>query len=168
MKKIIFSFLIAFNLLYSIELPPEPNPKENESTLEGIDSNYNGVRDDVEIKIYKNYYNQLQRELLMEGARQFQKILDSERNMYKQIERDISKVSDCHIYLRDIDKDIKRYDFDFILFLETETFNTLKRSKKYKNYNKILSKGFYSSMILNDWSINSCNNKIKKILSKKK
>lgn len=36
-------------------LPPEPDPAINNSTLLGIDSNNNGVRDDVEIYIYKRF-----------------------------------------------------------------------------------------------------------------
>jgi len=36
-------------------LPPEPDPKINNSTLLGIDSNNNGVRDDVERWIYDRY-----------------------------------------------------------------------------------------------------------------
>ncbi len=36
-------------------LPPEPDPKINNSTLLGIDSNNNGVRDDVERWIYETY-----------------------------------------------------------------------------------------------------------------
>ncbi len=36
-------------------LPPEPDPKINNSTLLGIDSNDNGVRDDVERWIYTRY-----------------------------------------------------------------------------------------------------------------
>lgn len=31
-----------------IAVPPEPNPSENKSTLAGVDSNANGIRDDVE------------------------------------------------------------------------------------------------------------------------
>jgi hypothetical protein len=40
-------------------LPPCPDPKENDKTLLGIDSNNNGVRDDVErwiIKTYKDHH----------------------------------------------------------------------------------------------------------------
>lgn len=36
-------------------LPPEPDEKLNNSTLLGIDSNNNGVRDDVEIYVIKRY-----------------------------------------------------------------------------------------------------------------
>lgn len=37
-----------------IQLPPMPDEKENSKTLLGIDVNKNGVRDDIEIYIYKN------------------------------------------------------------------------------------------------------------------
>jgi len=36
-------------------LPPEPDPKINNATLLGVDSNNNGVRDDVERWIVKNF-----------------------------------------------------------------------------------------------------------------
>ncbi|MDD5551343.1 MAG: hypothetical protein PHS34_08795, partial [Candidatus Omnitrophica bacterium] len=36
-------------------LPPEPDSKLNNSTLEGIDANRNGIRDDVELAIFKLY-----------------------------------------------------------------------------------------------------------------
>lgn len=34
-------------------LPPPPNQADNDSTLAGIDSNNNGIRDDVELAIFK-------------------------------------------------------------------------------------------------------------------
>lgn len=37
------------------ELPLEPDPKENNATLAGVDSNVNGIRDDVERAIYLKY-----------------------------------------------------------------------------------------------------------------
>ncbi|MDR1285949.1 MAG: hypothetical protein LBJ88_07090, partial [Campylobacteraceae bacterium] len=37
------------------QLPPCPDPIKNDETLLGIDSNNNGVRDDVEIWIYNTY-----------------------------------------------------------------------------------------------------------------
>ena len=38
-------------------LPPEPDPTENNATLVGVDSNQNGIRDDVELAIFKKYPN---------------------------------------------------------------------------------------------------------------
>jgi hypothetical protein len=40
-------------------LPPEPDPKRNNATIAGIDANSNGIRDDVELVIYKKYPNNL-------------------------------------------------------------------------------------------------------------
>src|SRR3989344_8547016 len=37
------------------DLPPEPDPTENNATLVGVDSNSNGIRDDVERAIYLKY-----------------------------------------------------------------------------------------------------------------
>jgi|SRR3989344_2359555 len=37
------------------DLPPEPDPTKNNATLVGVDSNSNGIRDDVERAIYLKY-----------------------------------------------------------------------------------------------------------------
>ena len=36
-------------------LPPVPNQQESDATLAGIDKNNNGIRDDVELAIFKKY-----------------------------------------------------------------------------------------------------------------
>jgi len=36
-------------------LPPLPNPQENDATVEGVDANNNGIRDDVELAIFEKY-----------------------------------------------------------------------------------------------------------------
>ena len=41
-------------------LPPEPNKAENDATLAGIDTNQNGIRDDVERAIYFKYQESAQ------------------------------------------------------------------------------------------------------------
>lgn len=38
-------------------LPPMPNQAENDATVAGIDKNNNGIRDDVELSIFKEYPN---------------------------------------------------------------------------------------------------------------
>ncbi|MDR1284895.1 MAG: hypothetical protein LBJ88_01695 [Campylobacteraceae bacterium] len=42
-------------VMYGYQLPPCPDSKENDKTLLGVDTNDNGVRDDVEVWIYHNY-----------------------------------------------------------------------------------------------------------------
>jgi hypothetical protein len=39
------------------DLPPEPDKAQNDATLAGIDTNQNGIRDDVERAIYFKYQN---------------------------------------------------------------------------------------------------------------
>ncbi len=61
-------------------LPPEPDPKINNSTLLGVDSNNNGVRDDVERYIIKRFskdpkYPKTKIALAMQYAWAAQKIL---------------------------------------------------------------------------------------------
>ena len=38
-------------------LPPAPDQAENDATVAGIDKNNNGIRDDVELAIFKKYPN---------------------------------------------------------------------------------------------------------------
>src|ERR1700761_2907630 len=39
------------------DLPPVPYEPENDATVAGIDANNNGIRDDVELAIFKEYPN---------------------------------------------------------------------------------------------------------------
>ena len=45
----------VYKIIHGHRLPPEPDPAINNSTLLGVDSNNNGVRDDVERWIYTRY-----------------------------------------------------------------------------------------------------------------
>lgn len=38
-------------------LPPQPDPKLVDATVEGVDANGNGIRDDVELAIFRKYPN---------------------------------------------------------------------------------------------------------------
>ncbi len=40
-------------------LPPPPDPEKVNATVEGIDANANGIRDDVELAIFKKYPNDI-------------------------------------------------------------------------------------------------------------
>ena len=57
-------------------LPPEPGPKVNNATILGIDSNNNGVRDDVERKILTTYTKPIHAELMLFKARAYQEMLN--------------------------------------------------------------------------------------------
>lgn len=63
-------------VINGISVPPEPNPVINNATLAGVDSNQNGVRDDVERFIAERYgHNQIAMKGAMESARGHQMIL---------------------------------------------------------------------------------------------
>ena len=47
--------LTVYKEMHGHRLPPEPDPAVNNATLLGVDSNSNGVRDDVERWIYMTY-----------------------------------------------------------------------------------------------------------------
>jgi len=56
------------------ELPPAPDPKQNDATLAGVDSNNNGIRDDVERAIFTKYKsNQKTAVAMLQYAKALQK-----------------------------------------------------------------------------------------------
>ena len=144
-------------------LPPEPDVEKNSATLEGIDRNNNGVRDDVERKIYHNYPIKLEAVLLMYEAKAFQKILSSSLDNAKELEKGISKTTDCETYLMDFDKEIDSGRFKSIGYLEEIIFNNPRRVRHYLDYNLALSGGSYSSKP-SDWARKSCSQEIVKVL----
>ena len=52
---IINSTKITLDDVMGKNLPPQPDQKINDSTIAGIDANKNGIRDDVELAIFKKY-----------------------------------------------------------------------------------------------------------------
>ena len=80
-------------------LPPEPDPKVNNSTLLGIDSNNNGVRDDVERWIYEEYKDKhpIYAAIAMEAAKAYQLSISGEGH-YEEAHKLISDVIGCESY----------------------------------------------------------------------
>ncbi len=48
---------ITLDDVMGTHLPPVPDPKINDATIEGVDANHNSIRDDVELAIFKEYSN---------------------------------------------------------------------------------------------------------------
>ena len=48
---------ITTTIVNGVEVPPAPDSEENNATLVGIDSDNNGIRDDVDIKIAEDFRN---------------------------------------------------------------------------------------------------------------
>ncbi len=123
-------------------LPPEPDPKLNNATLIGIDSNNNGVRDDVERKIYLNTNSEVQRMIMMMSARKQQKKLEAAdlvENAMKWEKLDKYEIG-CMTYL------FRTYGINaYRSPVEDYVYNTKERIKKYMAYNVALSGGVYGT-----------------------
>ena len=146
-------------------LPPEPDPKINNSTILGIDSNGNGVRDDVERKIIDRYKAEpIKIEVQMADVRVFQKILENPIGNAEVLQKKISKNISCEMYLLHQDIDLEEDSIDFI---ENSTFNTKQRVKAYLQYNQALSGGVYGSS-RSDYNAQACDFDVEQMLKDKK
>jgi len=131
-------------------LPPEPDPIINNSTLLGIDSNNNGVRDDVERWIYKTYKDKhpIHIDIAMQGARGFKLILEHAEKA-KEIYYKATAYMDCESYYKDY---AKYFNEPILVTEEVSTkyyrkkiyFNTEEREARYIEYDKLLSGDSYS------------------------
>ena len=127
-------------------LPPEPDKVLNDSTLLGIDSNNNGVRDDVERWIYKTYKHPIERGIFMQSARA-NTLLLSTKPVHHKPNKYIRNVTSCQFYWiyeanpKPFDKyDLYKHDDD----VDTMQFNTIKRLVAKRKYELSLSGGVYS------------------------
>jgi hypothetical protein len=131
-------------IINGVRLPPEPNEEENNATLVGIDSNDNGVRDDVERAIYVKYPTKIRQQVLMQGARGHQLMIadpDGVENAVKWQELLSNNTLACSTYLyRSFNID---FDIESLRNLSKLLYNTEDRVKKYLRYNHALSGGVY-------------------------
>lgn len=125
-------------------LPPEPDEEINSATLEGIDSNNNGVRDDVERKIYFSYDKEIYRQQLMQDAKLQQAMMLAPDLIENAVEWESKSnyISGCILYL--YNKGIA-FDENSVDFIEETMFNTKDRIRKYIKYNQALSGGVYGT-----------------------
>lgn len=116
-------------------LPPDPGEAGKE-TLLGIDSDLDGVRDDIQRYIVLTYPDQHNlQNALFQVSRTYQRMLDpdlisgTEQDVANQVSKDI----ECLYYVNEDNA------HKVLLSLRAETLNTYERSKKYLAYDKNLS-----------------------------
>lgn len=139
-------------------LPPEPNPTINNATLLGIDSNDNGVRDDVERWIYIYYEKPIEHAVIMQSARAYQIVIQEPEKALESLQH-ILNASDCESYWSMSEEDAKSQGEAFWLEeyknyskeMKPVQFNTADRFLAYKKFNQTLSGGVYSSSSLSEW-----------------
>ncbi len=160
-----FSNKVTLNIYWEVDghrLPPEPDPKVNNATLGGVDSNHNGVRDDVERKVYATYKKAIDRAVMMQTFKTKQSMLadpDLVKNA-REWEKKNSKYFYCEEYLH-LYKNIKRFSKKTIDSIFEWQFNTEARVRKYYQYDRALSGGVYS---LGKPSVNDCEFDVEKVL----
>ncbi|WP_324172617.1 hypothetical protein [Sulfurimonas sp.] len=131
------------------KLPPQPDEALNNSTLLGIDSNDNGVRDDVEIFIVKKYAtdHKIVTEIGFQLASAYQQILDNPLDTEAN-HAALDAASDCNFYFNFYAK----YYGDPVLLdsylgkdFKNLQLNRKSRVKAYLEYDAELSGGVYES-----------------------
>jgi len=134
-------------------LPPEPDPKVNNSTLLGVDVNKNGVRDDVERWIYKKYKDKhpIYIAIMMQVARASKKILTDPEGEGRAQENETSKVLDCSSYYETYAKDfgdkiLIKEKLDLPYFWHAIYFNTKERKEKLEQMSLAASGGVFDSL----------------------
>ena len=78
-------------------LPSKPHSKKNLQTLSGIDSNKNGIRDDVEIWIYTNHEHPIERAILSQIATSYQEILINKESLEIIVDNEYKSI-ECETY----------------------------------------------------------------------
>ena len=129
-------------------LPPEPDKVLNDSTLLGIDTNNNGVRDDVERWIYKTYKQPIERGLFLQSARAYNKVI-VDPSKARETKKYVDNVVSCFAYWVYIDKSIHfdKYEYyDYKVEFRKVQFNNLKRHMAYTRYQGELSGGVYTAL----------------------
>ncbi len=136
-------------------LPPEPDPKVNNATLLGVDSNNNGVRDDVERWIYEKYKDKhpIHIDIAMQAARGYKLVLEKQptsREEANSIHKKASASMSCEAYYQIYSKYfneplIVKEDINTGSFRMKIYFNTKTRREVYDQYNVLLSGDSYST-----------------------
>ncbi len=132
-------------------LPPEPDPAVNDETLLGVDSNDNGVRDDVERWIYETYKDKhpIYIDIAMQAARGYKLVLEHPERA-KEIHAKATAYLDCQSYYTTYAKYfnepvlIKRNSGIDEYFRKSIYFDTHQRQDVYNEYDKLLSGDSYS------------------------
>jgi len=131
-------------------LPPEPDKTLNDSTLLGIDTNNNNVRDDVERWIYETYKDKhpIHIDIAMQAARGYKLVLETPERA-KEIYPEVEKSIYCEGYYKYEaeffnEKNLIEKNIDNGHFRHKIYFNTKERMDTYRQYDTLLSGDSYT------------------------
>ncbi len=128
-------------------LPPEPDPAVNDETLLGVDSNDNGVRDDVERWIYETYKDKhpIYIDIAMQAGRAYKMVLEHPEKA-REIREIVNAPLFCASYYQyDAEEfgDSVLVDERIDAPVHNKYFNTKARNDVYWEYDGLLSGGSY-------------------------
>jgi len=147
-------------------LPPKPNQAFSDYTLSGVDTNKNGVRDDIERAIFQplGYFRRpIEQALAMQQAKTFFLIAEDPiaAAKSKTLEKAHWNLHACWGYL----EEFEHVDIDVnVIYMEMAYFNTPQRKKAYAEYNMALSGGVYNIPLPRDFKAEYCEFNITKML----
>ncbi len=124
-------------------LPPEPNPEVKDATLEGVDVNKNGIRDDVELAIFKEYpHSAKMRAQLLQYAQSLQItalvpfVNEEIATFWEEKSSTASYCLTSTIPKVDLKEFFRKKD-ELINFVEEKQFNTYERKKREQDFYKM-------------------------------
>jgi len=135
-------------VIHGYTLPPKPDPVINNSTLLGIDSNNNGVRDDVEIWILKKYKDKhpIYTEIAMQDARDSKKVFEDPSNALANYST-VASAGRCASYYRVCGENNSSIHIEGDLIgrsYKKVVFNTEARKEAYYQFDLQFSGGVYT------------------------
>lgn len=148
---VFISLLVAVNMAHAGGLPPDPG-EAGKATLAGIDSDHDGVRDDVQRWIALTFPNsEKTRAALRQDAIAMQQLLLDAADPIKSYNNALQegKAIDCLSYIR---------DDSYVLMdeLKAIVLNTYLRSKAWLQADKHLSGHMSKGLDYKDWKL-GCN-----------
>ena len=141
-----------------VNLPPEPDLALRDATIEGIDENKNGIRDDVELEIFRRYPNdQVLRAAMLQYAMGLQLYLTHVFNSetWAVASEQISRGRSClaETYSRENAKEHLRFTGAKRLEVEGVVLNTENRKAHYDTLDKFTKSFGLSSVEVCDVDI---------------
>lgn len=159
MKKFALVLLLLTSITYSETinghtLPPDPDPKINNSTLLGIDSNNNGVRDDVERYILQTYGEEkITIEIAFQVSRAYDVVIEHPENAWETY-KIIDAALDCESYFRNYanifgDPILIKERISSSKIFKSLQLNTEARIRGYLLHNQMLTGGVFTLREIN-------------------
>ncbi len=162
---------IVYKEINGYLLPPEPDKIVNNATLLGVDSNSNGVRDDVERYIINKYNDEkIAIEIGFQYARAYNAVIEDPANA-EEIMKVLDAAQDCKGYFT---FHADRFG-DPILIVDKSSpkkfrsmvINTEDRIRAYLMYDRALSGGVYTSLPARERK-NQCSFDVEQMLKDRK